>query len=239
MHFRYQLFCIFLLLHCSYYAFSQQQLIKGKIFSRGTDHVLTGINIHNNSQDIYKSSDSGGNFMIPGKAGDKLIISGIGYYNDTIIVTSFLIDSGCMVNLRERIKVLPTLTVTGNWNKYQLDSIKRQEDYRNIYKKAPAKFAGSHTPENGAGISFSPITYFSKKAKQTRQFKKRQGKNELEYYIDFRFSKEYVCGLTRLKGDSLITFMNKYRPTYLFCRKASAEDMLLYINKCLKIFLNR
>jgi hypothetical protein len=227
------------MLNFSYDASSQQQLIRGKIISRGTDHVLLGINVHNNSQDYYKTSDSGGNFVIPGKAGDRLIISGIGYYNDTIIVTAFLVDSGCTVSLRERIKVLPTLLVTGNRNKYQLDSLKRQEDYRNIYKRTPTKFAGSHSPENGAGISLSPITYFSKKAKQTRNFKSRQKTNELEYYIDFRFSKEYVSGLTRLQGDSLQIFMHKYRPSYLFCRKASAEDMLLYINKCLKIFLNR
>jgi hypothetical protein len=42
--------------------------------------------------------------------------------------------------------------------------------------------------------------------------------------------------VTGLKGDSLQLFMVTYRPTYKFCRSATNEDILLYINEKLKLF---
>ena len=40
-----------------------------------------------------------------------------------------------------------------------------------------------------------------------------------------------------LQGDSLKTFMKKYRPSYDYCRKAATVDILVYINDCYKQYM--
>jgi hypothetical protein len=152
-----------------------------------------------------------------------------------------MIDSGYDVRLLESTKELPTISVSGDWNKYQLDSIKRREDYRYVYEKNTTKLIGrnngyTNTPTNGVGLSLSPVTYFSKQEKQLKALKKRLQKNEETYYVDYRFSRSYVAKLTRLEGDSLDLFMKRYEPSYSYCRKTSPDDMMLYINECLKKF---
>jgi len=60
---------------------------------------------------------------------------------------------------------------------------------------------------------------------------------EEQDFVDYSFSRRYVEKLTSLHGDSLTSFMLRYRPTYEFCRGASSEDMLNYINDKLISYL--
>ncbi len=45
-----------------------------------------------------------------------------------------------------------------------------------------------------------------------------------------------MAQLTMLSGDSLRLFLVKFRPSYAFCRKASYQDMLFYINDKMILF---
>ncbi len=60
---------------------------------------------------------------------------------------------------------------------------------------------------------------------------------EEQDFVNYSFSRRYVENLTGLHGDSLLHFMLRYRPSYLFCRNASAEDMLQYVNDKLMTYL--
>ena len=57
------------------------------------------------------------------------------------------------------------------------------------------------------------------------------------YYIDFRYNESYVTKITHLKGDSLKQFMQKYRPSFDYCRKAANVDILVYINDSYKQYM--
>ena len=218
---------------------AQQRIVRGKVFRDQTDEVLMGVDVDNISQQLHKQSDLGGNFKILAKVGDILVFSNIGYMPDTVKVVSYVIDSGYNVMLRPETRSLPMVSVQGDFNKYQLDSLKRREDYKYIYERGKPKIVGGSTPTNGAGINISPVTFFSKKEKEVRHLKKRLGQNEENYYVDYKFSKSYVAKLTRLQGDSLQLFMKRYTPSYSYCRKTSSDGMLLYINESLKSFLKR
>jgi hypothetical protein len=98
---------------------------------------------------------------------------------------------------------------------------------------------GGQTPSYGFGLVLSPFSWLSGKQQQTRQLKKDLPVQEEQAYIDFRFNKQQVARLTGLTGDSLQSFMVRYRPTYEFCRKSSESDMLDYINNCLKAYLGK
>jgi hypothetical protein len=208
-----------------------QQYLHGKIFNRTTREVLVVISVHNLQQDKYSASDMGGNYKIVARVGDTITFSGISYATDTLVVTERMLLNGTDVELRQSGITLKEVTVM---NKYRMDSLNRKLDYKHIYDRSFSKINGGNTPANGVGFVFSPITYFSKQERRNRQLKKRLLQEEQAYYIDYRFSVSAVERVTNLHGDSLQMFMLKYRPTYEFCRKASNEDMLLYINHCLK-----
>ena len=96
-----------------------------------------------------------------------------------------------------------------------------------------------NTPTDGAGLTFSPLTFFSRKEKNERRFKKMFERQEEELYIDYKFPFDFISKITGLQGDSLRSFILQYRPNYTFCRRSSKADMLLYINDSYRIFMNR
>jgi hypothetical protein len=193
--------------------------------------------VHNLTLSKFNVSDAGGNYKIAAAVNDTLIFSSAGFFPDTIIVNSIMMSSLYDVLMTQKVVVLPTAII--DENNYQLDSLKRREDYYDFYKSPVTKLASGSTPEKGFGIVFSPLTFFSSKEKQKRKLRKRLAEQEEEYYIDYRFSKKYIADLTGLKNDSLVLFIARYRASYKFCRKSSRQDMLFYVSNCMKKFMKR
>ncbi|MBN8853562.1 MAG: hypothetical protein BGO55_12445 [Sphingobacteriales bacterium 50-39] len=207
---------------------------------KASDEVIMSVSVQNISQKKYNTSDMGGNYKIPAKRGDTIVFTSAGYKPDTAFVSDWMFDGqeGYTVYMDPNVVELPTVRV-GDLSNYQLDSIKRKEEYAYLDQFHKVKLAGGKTFSDGVGLSFSPIDYFSHVQVQRRRLKKRLAQNEKDYYIDSRWSRAYVVRVTGLKGDSLQLFMYRYRPSYDFCRKASNEDILLYINSSLKKFLKK
>jgi hypothetical protein len=213
-----------------------QQPLAGRVVKKGSSEILIGVTIANLSQGRHNVSDMGGNYKIAAKAGDTLLFSSAGYQTDTIIVAGYMFAESFLVPLEPHVVALQAVKVDELRN-YQLDSIKRREEYSFILdKKHPVKLWNEKRSADGPGLSFSPIGYFSKRERQKRELKKRLRQEEEDYYIDSKFSLARVSQLTRLSGDSLRVFMWRYRPTYKFCRGAGSQDMLFYINEKLKIY---
>ena len=117
------------------------------------------------------------------------------------------------------------------------DSLSRREDYSAFYDKSKKKLVSTNRSSQWRWrIAFSPIGFFSKRSKDKKMRKNLEYQEEQDF-VDYAFSRRYVSNLTNLKGDSLLQFMLRYRPTYEFCRNASGEDMLHYINDKLMIYL--
>jgi hypothetical protein len=127
--------------------------------------------------------------------------------------------------------------VVDETHNYQLDSLQRREEYRWILdRKHPVRLWNEKRASDQPGFNFSPIGYFSKGEKQKRRLKKRLLEQEREYYIDSRFPIARVSQITGLTGDSLRTFMRRYRPSYEFCRRSNNQDIFLYINDRVRAF---
>ena len=214
--------------------FAQQQLY-GRVIKKGSREVLQGVNVKNARQDKYNESDIGGNYKIPAETGDTIIFSSAGYRPDTIIVAPYMFTEDFLVPLTPNVVTLVRVEVDEMTN-YEQDSIKRRESYAFIFDRKPTKLMNKKSPGDAPGLSFSPISRFSSGEKQKRRFEKHLEEQEKDYYIDAKFSPGRVAQLTRLKDDSLHTFMVRYRPSYEFCRTASSRDILLYINDKLKLF---
>lgn len=222
------------------YAASAQTYLRGKVLDKWYDRVVMAATIKNISKDRMTQSDRGGNYKIPATPGDVVSFSSTGYITDTLVVTANMLTSPFDVFLARNVIELSNIEI-GDLNRYQVDSIRRREEFDDVLTKQNIKLVGGrgNTPTDGVGITFSPLTFFSKKEKNERRFKKMFERQEEEFYINFKFSFDYVSKVTGLQGDSLRIFMLQYRPDYTFCRQSSKADMLLYINDSYRVFVRR
>jgi hypothetical protein len=176
-------------------------------------------------------------FSLPVAINDVLFVTADGYHFDTLRYKMMMLDT-VMIYLSLLPHVLPGVTVTTKgYNQYQLDSIKRLEDF-SADVVAPKQPAAS-TANSGAGMGIN-LNYFSKKEKNKRKAYKSFDEHERDAYVNFRFSPDVVHEYTGLTGDTLKHFMTLYTPGYDWLRAhTSDEDILYYLNDKLKLFYKR
>lgn len=225
---------VLLLLTATVFAQTKTYL-RGNIFLYSNDTPVPGATITNLNTKQSSVSTSAGTYEIPASNKDMIVFSASGLKNDTLKVEEQLLKTGYDVGFTIDGTMLKNVTVSSS---YQLDSLRRRNDYAKIYEKQPG-LTGGNTPEAGFGLVLSPISYFSKNAKKTRQFRKRLKKQEEDAYIDYVFSPMWVSKLTGLKGDSLHLFLYKYRPSYEMARGLDRPGMIAYINDRYKEFVGK
>ena len=213
---------------------SAQQLLKGQVMDSKTDQPLDGATLFNTTQALFRKAGQNGMFSIPAKEKDVIIFSSAGYSADTIEISQELLNSGLFIGLKAQPINLDTVTVTRRT--YSEDSIQRRLEYQHLLERPLKNVSGGNTPQYGTGIVISPSAIFSKSEKQKRAFRKDFSEYEKNAFIDYHFSPSYVHRMTGLEGEELQKFMRMYRPTYSFMRKATPEDLLLYLNDALKKF---
>ena len=189
--------------------------------------VLPYATISNVNTGKHSLSDQGGFYIIEASRHDRIVFTFVGYKPDTLIVEQTTGTQTSNVVLEAEGRFLKGVEVTSQYSPYQIDSIERRNQYGYILDNPNKPLAGGSTPE-GAGIVFSPITRFSKKEKQKRQFKKNYEQMEQEKFIDSRFTPLLVSKVTGLTGDSLHLFMRDNYPDYNTMRTVGPTNDLIY-----------
>jgi hypothetical protein len=182
---------------------------------------------------------SNGRFKIEIAENHVLSFSAIGYYFDTIHFNKqFLLSDTIALYLAPLAHSLGNVTVTGRgMNRYQLDSTERREEF--LRAIVSYKIPAISQANSGAGIALN-LDRFSKREKTKRRAFDFFESNEVQAYINYRFSPELVAKYSNLKGDALREFMQQYRPSNDWLRKnASEEDVMYYINDKLKVYHKR
>jgi hypothetical protein len=230
------IFYLFVLLLSGGLTASAQQFLTGKVYVKGSSDTLISVSIHNITQGRYDLSDEDGSYRIQAAAGDHIAFSAVGHKPDTLTVTASILTASYPVFLEIKPQTLATARV--EFTNYQLDSLDRRKEYGWVYEQGHEKRFEQQRPGDGVGVNMNIFRNTSTAARQRKELEKRLAKEEQEYYVDFRYSKEYVARITRLQGDSLKMFMKKYRPSYDYCRRAATVDILVYINDCYKQFIH-
>jgi hypothetical protein len=226
-------FPVYIIFQLLYFSSFAQKQISGKI--TGDSDNLVSATIRNISQHKVNNSDLGGNYKIMAEIGDSLIFSHLGYISDTIVINNIMLNERLSIELKIKISYLRSVDVD-EMAQYRKDSLSRREDYDYIFSgKNNKPFWDNKLSGDGRGVNFSPIGHWSTHEKQKRKLKKRLEMDDKEEFIYYKFSHR-VPKLTGLSGDSLITFINKYKPTYEYCVHATSLDMLVYINDKLILF---
>ncbi|HEY6900404.1 MAG TPA: hypothetical protein VI233_07170 [Puia sp.] len=227
-------FVVFLLL--SSFGGHAQQFLTGKVFKKNSTEALVSVSIHNISAQRYDLSEESGSYRIQVVPGDHVSFSSVGYLADTVTVTAAMLTGDFPVYLEVRAQTLRAVRV-GEFSNYQLDSMDRRKEYSWVYDHGNTPRVDHERHGDGVGVTLNIFRNASAKEKQRERLEKRLGKEEEEYYIDSRYNKDNVTKYTRLKGDSLQQFMQKYRPSYEYCRRAANVDILVYINDCYKQYM--
>ncbi|WP_143307937.1 carboxypeptidase-like regulatory domain-containing protein [Chitinophaga vietnamensis] len=190
--------------------------------------VLPYATVTNLNTGKHALSDQGGFYRVTANRNDRLVFSFVGYRTDTVFVTQ---SSGTQtINVKMIVlgKFLKGVDISSQYTPYQLDSIERRNQYAYLLDIPNKPLVGDNTP-TGAGIVFSPITRFSKREKQKRQFKENYDKMEREKYIDSRFTPLLVSQVTGLKGETLQHFMRDNYPDYNTMRTMGQNDLIYWI----------
>lgn len=138
---------------------------------------------------------------------------------------------------------------------YKLDSISRRREYARVFAyedpsfkdlfitKTPTKnyqyqpFQSSTSSIVGVDV-LSAISFLTKKKNPISKLQKKLLQEENEKYVAQAFSEERVRSLTSLQGDSLQTFIDRYRPSAGLITQMNDYELLLYIKKSYKEFIN-
>ncbi len=172
-------------------------------------------------------TDANGFYTIPAAMGDVIAFTCIGYNSLERIKPVSVIVATMNVRMEHiEYQLDEVILRPGVLTPYQVDSIER----RKVYKLPLQRTHPSAVMNPASAIA----ELFSKKAKRTYQFQKDFAREELQKFIDTRYSQELVEELTGLEGDSVGFFMYAYPMPYDFARAATDLELRMWIRDSYK-----
>ena len=145
-------------------------------------------------------------------------------------------DISLKLTVKGKYSVLKEVMVYSKTHKQ--DSMENREEYRDIFGYTKPGIETSVVPGGGVGADVNELIniFRFKRNKRLRSFQERLELQEQEKYVDYRFNKLFIKRITGLNGPSLDTFMNWYRPSYLFAKSADELSFNQYILNCYYAF---
>jgi len=220
---------------------SSAQDLKGTIKDKHSGDILIGVSIKVASRSNY--SDGNGNFILSGiKLGDTITFSSIGYREAKYIVGNSNLDNLVIYMeqtaiLLDEVKINPLrnykadsleFAKTFNYSKPKFKDIFITKNYSSNVPRHPNQASNSTASLISVDV-LSVISLLGKKRNPQSKLQQKLIKKEEEQYLDNIFSKRMVQNLTGLKGDSLQTFMQLYRPNIDTAKYMSDYDIILYL----------
>jgi hypothetical protein len=225
---------LFILFFISLKVSAQKVTIYGHLKDSITQYPIEGATITNVTTRQKATSDANGLFHIQAAPSDFFYILARSYRPDTFTFQSMHHDTVTII-LSPTGNVLPGVTVTTSYTRYQLDSVKRRKDFEENMGHPLSTIASSHG--EGFGLTVNLDRFFKKKYKNRKQDERMFESLEKAAYVDYRFSPYIVAHYTGFKGNVLKDFMSRYTPDYNWLRQhALNEDVLYYINDKLKLY---
>ena len=247
-----QLLILFLLL---YTINSVAQVASGTVTDSASRLPISNVQVISKKATVL--TNEFGKFSLENIAiGDKISFRMMGYESQEITVKKELLNANISIKLVAKSIDLREVNIKTNRN-YKKDSLALRKEYAAVFAyKAPdftdmfvkvdPSYRSPHAninPNSTASIlkfnALSAFSFFNKKKNLTSKLKQTLLKDEELNFVDSRFSKAKVESLTSLKGDSLITFMQHYRPSYLAIKQMNDYQIILHIKKSYAEFIKR
>lgn len=218
---------------------AKAQLLEGLVLDNETKEPIQGVTIINKRSNTLVISDATGHYAIQTKTGDTIIFSHTAYKPVIEVMLFSLGPRYRTVVMEHALNRLKETTVTG-LTKYQEDSLKNREEYKQPMRQMP----GEVNTYFGSGVAFEGligrlvgnITGYNQRQKK---FKENLVNDEHNKFIDTRYTPKLVHELTGLEGDSVAHFMNTYQMPYDFARVATELEIKMWIKHNYKEYLEK
>jgi hypothetical protein len=211
---------------------AQVKVMKGLVLDSITHFPIANATVTNGTRKKSVQSNENGVFRLEVAPNDFIYAYAKSYSYDTLNY-SFIFSDTVTLYLSPTGTILPNVTVTTRYNKYQLDSIERKTAFDKNRGTTLKTLSTSHP--SGFGLTFNLDKLFKDKYKNQKRQEHVYGFMEEMAYVDYRFSPHLVAYYTGLKGDELKDFLHRYTPDYKWFREhPSNEDVMYYINDKLK-----
>jgi len=197
----------------SIYSAHAQVVVNGKVYETGTEITLQGASVINKTTQKGELTDRYGYFSVDGKVGDTIEIRLIGYVPKTFAIppgSKIIVQNVFLTIKKFQLQNVQVLARPD----FKRDSLLNRQENAAIfnYKKPTVLNATLNT-------IFHPLSgvdnlIHNQKRKRLRNFQDKLETQEQDRYIDSRYSRQLVSGLTGLQGEELETFMKLYRPSF-------------------------
>lgn len=206
-----------------------QTAIEGIVFDKNTQQRVSQVYVYNTANDDGGYNNTRGEFAIRASPGDILIAAAKGYYPDTLVMSDKKVVTFHME--RSTIWLDEVSVIARRSPEERLEANKRE--YSRAYSRGDPGSIFSAGP-SGAGVSIDALyKLISREGKNARRLQEIIEQDYRESVIDYRFTPEFVSGLTGLRGETLVDFMRQYRPSYYFILSANDYNLAFYIRSSL------
>jgi hypothetical protein len=229
------------------------QHLTGTVIDRSDELPVVFANVTALSQ-VTVTSYSGEFALNNLTPGDTIKITCIGYKPYKRVYRKTKSDT-VIIYLQQSSILLKDVNVKARHN-FKQDSINMRRQFSAIFNyKAPGlkdmfttidpniyiPYNYIDAPNNATSIlSVNLLSVFSLLSKNKAPESKLQKtliQDEENTYVDRSFSKQKITAITNLKGDSLLNFMDTYRPTIAEAKKMTDYEMVVYIKNSYAQFI--
>jgi hypothetical protein len=204
------------------------QTIRGEVLDMDDKHTLQGVSIENIYTMLDISSGDQGAFIIAASGGQLLEFKKPGYKTTRVRIPKGYIPSYFRIIMQKGITDIKEVDIAAN-NRYNYrnDSIRMHELYKHEldFPKMSTIDMISH-----------PFTALSSRNQEVWHFQDDFQDAEREKYVDRSFNEALITRITGLKGDSLRSYMRRFRPSYEQVRSMNDYAFYNYIKNTVRTY---
>ena len=224
------------------------QKLSGRVLDRNTLQSIPHATIITPKQTTFTSDK--GMFTVYGlRRGDTIKITFVGYKQHFVVYSQKVTDT-IPVYLEQTVTSLKSVVIIGK-RPSNTDSIKLRKEFAPVFAYKGTEFkdvfmsnssyikpyndfiTSTHSTATLLSVNLlQVIDWLGKNKTTTSKLQQTLLKDEQNNYVEQVFSRPKVVELTRLKGDSLQNFMDKYRPSPGKARIMNDYEMMTYIKRC-------
>lgn len=218
----------------SFTVLGQQRLLSGYLKDSLTRLPIAGGTFSNPATKKKVQTDMNGFFRLPVSPNDLLYAMAPHYNYDTLRYSPLFQDT--ITLYLSPVNVMEAVTIEAGYQKYRMDSLQRRRDFEaarghtlNTVDRSSVK------PYFGLTINLDRL--FKRKYKNKKADEQSFVSGEEQAYVRYRFPPEMVAYYTGLKGDALLTFMQRYTPSYQWLRAHLAKEQVIdYLSEKLVLY---
>ena len=232
-------FCIFIAVFlCGINLLAQEKTVQGIVFDKDSKQRLSRVYIYNTSTGKGFYNNSKGEFTTIATSGDVLVAALQGYGVDTIRVGT---ENTVLFYLKRSSIQLKEVRIQDSLNNPREQLKETQKEYKGAYTKGDVKdvlTTGGGNGAGGAGLSINALyTLLSKEGRNARQLQKIIERDYHLAMIAYRYNANLISDVTGLKGETLVDFMQQYRPGFNFVIQANDYQLIQFIKASYQRYL--